>query len=216
MDRLSQFVQTRLLPHDWVYDAAYYDETVDGPARESAVTIAATIVRDLRPECVLDVGCGTGAMLEALANLGCAVMGFERSRAALDLARSRNLAVIEFDLNRCDVRPERGDVVISMEVAEHLPQRVDEQYVELLTTLAPVIVFTAATPGQGGTSHVNEQPHKYWEEKFRRRRFVLNRELTSRWQEQWMASGSVAEWYWRNLMVFNAIRQSGQFDDGRA
>ena len=29
------------------------------------------------------------------------------------------------------------------------------------------VIFTAALPGQGGTHHVNEQPHEFWDELFR-------------------------------------------------
>jgi hypothetical protein len=53
-------------------------------------------------------------------------------------------------------------LVICTEVAEHLPANVASQLVSHLVSLSDVILFTAATPGQGGRHHLNEQPHSYW------------------------------------------------------
>jgi hypothetical protein len=33
---------------------------------------------------------------------------------------------------------------------------------KLLCNLLPFVIIPAAPPGQGGTAHVNEQPHSHW------------------------------------------------------
>jgi hypothetical protein len=91
-----------------------------------------------------------------------------------------------------------------MEVAEHLPEAVADRYVELLTSLSPLVVFTAAPPGQGGSDHVNEQPPSYWILKFQQRDFGHDDGLTRRWRESWEASGVVESWYHQNLMIFRS------------
>jgi SAM-dependent methyltransferase len=93
-----QSLKTRLLGHDRVYDADYYARTVEGPAARSAPTMAATIVEELRPASVIDVGCGTGALLSELRRRGCDVEGLEHSRAGLAYCRGRALSVRKFDL----------------------------------------------------------------------------------------------------------------------
>jgi SAM-dependent methyltransferase len=199
-------LQSHLLPHDWVYDGTYYGEAVETPATKAAAVISASIVQDLNPSKVADVGCGTGAMLEALQTRGCSVQGFEKSKAALEICHARKLQVKEFDLENDDMPIERMfDVVISMEVAEHLPQKVDDRYIDMLTHLAPIVVFTAAPPGQGGTDHINEQPPEYWLEKFRRRNFQLDGSLTNSWRKSWGQSGQVKSWYFANLMIFRKL-----------
>jgi SAM-dependent methyltransferase len=202
---LRDFLSRRGLAHDWIYSAEYYARTVEGPAVESAGTIADAILDDVAPRSAADVGCGTGALLEALRARGCDVFGFEYSKVALDYCRRRNLAVARFDLEK-DRLPtgRRFDVVVSMEVAEHLPASSAERYVDVLTSLAPTVVFTAAPPGQGGNDHVNEQPPAYWIAKFAQRRFVLDETTTQRWRRRWEESGKVRDWYHRNLMVFRA------------
>jgi hypothetical protein len=98
------------------------------------------------------------------------------------------------------------DVVVSIEVAEHLPGIVADRYVDLLTRLSRVVVFTAAPPGQGGADHVNDQPPSYWVTKFQQRGFEHAEELSHRWRESWKAAGDVESWYYKNLMVFRRVR----------
>jgi SAM-dependent methyltransferase len=193
------------LPHDAIYTDGYY-AFVDETTKASAGAMATSIIRDLRPASVLDVGCGTGALLDALRARGATVRGLEYSSAALEYCRRRELDVERYDIEREAPRTVgRFDVASSMEVAEHLPARVAEQFVDLLAASSDRVVLTAATPGQGGTDHVNEQPHEYWIEKFRRRGFTLNEALSARWREEWTAA-RVASWFSDNVMVFERPR----------
>ncbi len=196
------------LPHDAVYDEDYYVNVVDAAAVASAEVIAESICRDLRPRSVIDVGCGAGALLVALRGQGAAVTGLEYSAAGLEICRERKLDVRRFDLEKDELDSgESFEVAVSMEVAEHLPERVADRYVALLARLAPCVVFTAAPPGQGGTDHVNEQPRSYWVEKFRHHSFEARAELEGKWSGEWKRRGVVG-WYWMNLMVFQkAFRQ---------
>lgn len=194
---------SKLLSHDAMYDRAYYERTVEGPAAQSAATMAASIVTEFRPKSVVDVGCGTGALLAALRACGCEVSGLEYSEAGIEFCRSRKLDVRKFDIENDALDARRSvDVVCSMEVAEHLPERVAERFVDLLVSFAPIVVFTAARPGQGGSDHVNEQPPEYWIAKFASRGLRHDPVTTERIAQDWRASGAVASWYWENLMIF--------------
>ena len=199
-----------MLTHDDVYDAAYYAGVVDGPAVASAGLMASTIVEQLSPESVLDVGCGTGALLAELADQGVAITrGLEHSEAGIELCRQRGVAVTPFDLEAREITSvdETYDVVASMEVAEHLPAKVADRYVDLLVgRVRPGgwLVFTAATPGQGGLDHVNEQPHEYWIEKLTRSGLYYDEARSMAWRSDWI--GRVAPWYSANLMLFQRAR----------
>jgi SAM-dependent methyltransferase len=199
-------LKVHFLGHDWVYDSDYYATAVEGQVIVSARRIARSIWDDFAPSRVIDVGCGTGALLEALRDRGCEVCGLEYSEAALKYCRSRKLSVQKFDLETDIFNDDRAfDLAVSMEVAEHLPQTCADRYIDLLARLSPVIVFTAAPPGQGGTAHLNEQPASYWISKFQERGFGLAEELSRRWRENWDAAGDVKHWYWQNLMIFQKL-----------
>jgi 2-polyprenyl-3-methyl-5-hydroxy-6-metoxy-1,4-benzoquinol methylase len=192
----------RLLPHDAVYDADYYTTVIENDAAGGAKVMAASIRREFAPRTVVDLGCGTGALLEALQAEGLQVLGLENSAAALDICRARGLRVRKMNVES-DVLEigETFDLAVSMEVAEHLPATVADRYVNFLTSLSDVVVFTGAPPGQGGTDHVNEQPQAYWVAKFVARSFLHLEDVSAQWRDEWKAGG-VASWYYRNVMVF--------------
>jgi SAM-dependent methyltransferase len=196
-------LKARLLPHNWIYDSEFYEKSVEGAAVRGAAKMAAAIIDDLKATSVIDVGCGTGALLAALRDRGCQVYGLEYAEAALAYCRLRRLDVAKFDLENDDFTEGRVfDVAVSMEVAEHLPQKAADRYIDLLTRLSPIVVFTAAPPGQGGTDHVNEQPSSYWIARFRDHGFDLAVELSQRLRDRWKAAGDIEDWYHRNLMIF--------------
>ena len=85
-------------PYDAIYHRNYYAETVEAPARESATVMAASMIDVFKPQTIIDVGCGTGALLEAFQQLGCNVFGLEYSDAALDYCRQRTLPVKKFNI----------------------------------------------------------------------------------------------------------------------
>jgi hypothetical protein len=61
--------------------------------------------------------------------------------------------------------------------------------------------MSAATIGQGGLDHVNEQPHEYWIEKMERRGFDYDGHTSVRVRQEWAGMG-VASWYVNNTMIF--------------
>jgi SAM-dependent methyltransferase len=196
------WIRRRYATHDELYDAPYFSG-VDKHAVQSAAAIADSIVGDFAPARVVDVGCGTGALLAELQSRGVDASGLEYAQAALDYCHARGLSVRRVDLEGpvgLDVIG-RCDVTVSQEVAEHLPARVAGQLVELLCQAGHAVVFGAARPGQGGSDHVNEQPPEYWIRRFEQHGFVCDDERTERWRAAWTERGA-RWWYCQNLLVF--------------
>ncbi|MDG3007284.1 class I SAM-dependent methyltransferase [Paludisphaera mucosa] len=189
--------------HDDVYDRAYYTETVEPLARRSMPHIAATIRDVFGPAKVVDVGCGTGQLLAELKPLGIDAVGYEYSKVAIEMAREKGATVHALDLEQPleDLALTRADVVVSTEVAEHLPESWADTYVEYLCRTADHVLITAATPGQGGTDHVNEQPNSYWIAKFAARGFHYAEELTLKVRAEWKAA-QIADFYSNNVLIF--------------
>lgn len=202
---LKNSLRNQLAKHagrDDIYNQEYY-VYVDAQAARSAPVIVRSLVARFTPRHVADVGCGTGALLSEFRVQGVEGTGFEYSAAALQICRQRGLNVHRFNIEEKGIpHPGCFDLVTCFEVAEHLSADSADPLVELLSRLAPIVIFTAATPGQGGgADHINEQPHEYWIEKFEHRGYRLDRSLTDDWRSHWEQAG-VASFYARNLMIF--------------
>src|SRR5690606_7975348 len=92
----------------------------------------------------------------------------------------------------------RFDLAISLEVAEHLPAERAAGFVVELVALAPVVLFSAAIPGQGGVNHINEQWPAYWASLFDRMGFApIDIFRQAIWNDN-----RVAWWYKQNLVLY--------------
>jgi SAM-dependent methyltransferase len=173
------------------YGHEFFD-TIRHGCQRSAAAVAPIVYRVARPSAVIDVGCGEGWWGEAFAAAGgCLVLGVDGAYAN---------PVIPHETVDLEQRiPELGrfDLAVCLEVAEHLPPERAATFVEDLCELAPIVLFSAAIPGQGGTGHLNEQWPAYWVELFARHHYACSGALRwSIWDDD-----RVENWYRQNLMV---------------
>lgn len=189
--------------HDEIFDEEYF-QFVDRTTTQSAEVIAASIIHAFRPRSVVDVGCGTGALLDSLRARGVLVKGLEYAQAALAFCQARHLDVMKFDV-ASDELPELGetDLVVSMEVGAQLHEATADRYVDLICRIAPIVVFSVEAPGGGDKLPRNEQPHRYWTEKFAQRGYQFEEVLSLQWRKDWKEKNT-APWFSRNVMIFKS------------
>jgi SAM-dependent methyltransferase len=180
------------------YSESYY-EHIERGSLESAREVVPLLLTFIQPARVLDVGCGTGAWLHVLQQHGISdVWGVDTTnvpRSALLIPEDR---FIQTDSVPRFAAPGVFDLVISVEVAEHLPAETADEFVKTLTDYGPAILFSAAIPGQGGTGHVNEHWPDYWAEKFQTHDYVCIDCLRPRlWN-----NAAIKFWFRQNLLMF--------------
>jgi SAM-dependent methyltransferase len=155
------------------YSPAFYENQSTGSRRSADLILP--VVRDLvRPTSVIDIGCGVGTWLAGWRALGVEdVIGVDG--AWVDAARLQipGARFRPHDLTTPLRLDRRFDLAMSLEVAEHLDGAHADLFVANLVALAPVVLFSAAIPGQGGTHHVNEQWPGYWRGKFARHGYEI-------------------------------------------
>lgn len=190
-----------------LYGARFYDGQQDR-SDTSARVVAPFLVAELEPATVLDVGCGAGRWCAEFERLGVEAYGIDgpwvdAARFALTPDR---FTAFDFGAAEMPFRPalprRRFDLVTTFEFLEHVNPDRAEALVDFLTSLSDCVVAGAATPGQGGTGHVNEQWPSYWGELFARRGFQAYDFIRP---AIWAAEG-VQPWYLQNPV--------GYFRDG--
>ena len=169
------------------------------PSRYAAVVIANLLDRWIETKTVLDLGCGIGTWLCAFAaGSRRDVLGIENERLdPCHLEVDPNL-ILHADLShRLDLQ-RRFDLVLCLEVAEHLTAKAAEVVVGNCTRHADVVLFSAAIPGQQGRIHLNEQLPEYWVDLFSAQGYAvfdIIRPLI--WDDR-----NIPVWYRQNMLLF--------------
>ncbi|MFC1715271.1 class I SAM-dependent methyltransferase [Candidatus Poribacteria bacterium] len=176
----------------------YYENLREG-SRRSAREIIPLILELIQPQSVIDIGCGIGTWLSVFRQLGVEdVFGIDGDYVDREMLEIPVEWFSTFDLKRPLQLDRQFDLVLSLEVAQHIPKESAEIFVESLTKLGPIIVFSAAIPFQGGKKHVNEQWPDYWTEHFRKKGYIAIDCIRKRiWQNE-----NVEWWYAQNMFVF--------------
>jgi SAM-dependent methyltransferase len=190
---------------DEVYGAAFF-EAQAARSLASARVVLGRVFPLLRPRRLLDVGCGVGTWLRAGLDLGAdEVFGTDGDYvdpATLLIDRDRFIPADLATEAIPDVLGSRAaqpfDLVICMEVAEHLPHARAPSLVAELASLGDAVLFSAAVPFQYGANHVNEQWPEYWSILFRGQGFECFDPLRA---ELWNDPG-VDWWYAQNALLF--------------
>jgi len=180
------------------YSEEYYSAQKIG-SLESAKEIIPIILDITKPRSVVDVGCGVGQWLSVFKDLGVEeIFGLDGDWVD---EKTLNIPATQFkrsDLKKSFSLDRQFDLVMSLEVAEHLPENCAEGFINSLVKLGPVIIFSAAIPHQGGTNHINEQWPEYWEEFFKKNDYLPVDCLRAKiWKNK-----NIKVWYKQNILLF--------------
>ena len=182
------------------YDRRFFERQRDG-ARRSARRVVPLLLELMHPKSVVDIGCGAGTWLSVFRECGIEdVQGIDGGevQSVLEIPHERFLA---HDLTTPIALDREFELVVCLEVAEHLPPESADMLIESLIRLGPAVFFSAAIPHQGGTNHVNEQWPEYWAARFEASGYSVIDAIRPRiWQDP-----DVEWWYAQNALLF--IRQ---------
>jgi hypothetical protein len=192
-----------------LYDDKFYTRNIKATL-QSARIIVPHVLQQVHPTSVIDVGCARGAWLRAFSEHGVQTLQgldgdyVDRSKLLIQTADFTPVNLEKTVGGELDsfMKKANGsyDLALCLEVAEHLPHSSADDLVRTLTTLAPVVLFSAAVPGQGGVGHINEQWPRYWRLRFEKYGFQRIDSIRRRiWRDK-----RVHWWYRQNMFLFAA------------
>lgn len=179
------------------YSSEFYKQLQDGSFR-SAQRVLPHLLELVSPRSIVDVGCGVGTWLAAARELGIGdIVGIDGPYVDRAMLRIPEECFRPVDLARPFTLGRTFDVALSLEVGEHLPETSAESFVESLTRLAPVVLYSAAVPEQPGENHVNQQWQTWWVDRFRKFHYVALDSIRRRiWEDP-----DVEWWYAQNSLL---------------
>ncbi len=147
---------------------------------------------------IADIGCGTGTFLASALERGSSyALGMEGDWVRADMLDNPGIIFAPADLERRFSAP-AVDLVLSLEVAEHLSPDRAAGFVSDLAAMAPAVLFSAAIPGQGGVGHVNEQWQSYWAGLFAAQGYSAHDVIRPKlWTDE-----AIPAWYRQNLVLY--------------
>ena len=153
------------------------------------------------PASYLDLGSGTGAMVNMARKMGVESWG-------VDLINGPEHWFITHDLTQPLLRFEGPFALVTcLEVAEHLDPEAHETLVESIARYLQVggrLVFSAAPPGQAGEHHVGCRPAQQWRSMFYEAGISYREDYTRQLAHLFgYVTGPSSHWLAANLMVFD-------------
>ncbi len=175
-----------------LYDAYYYATGCGQPYERNEswlrffASIADRIVSDIGPTTVLDAGCAMGFLVEALRHRGVQAFGVDISEYAIANVHP-SIRPFCWVGSLLEPLPQQYDLIITIEVFEHIPKTEVELAIENLCTHTDDILFSSTPFDYKEATHCNVQPPEYWAERFAQHGFYRDIDFDATFITPWAA-----------------------------
>lgn len=190
---------------DDLYGTEYYDYMRQDGGQADANRFGELLIDRYEPSSVIDLGCGIGRFLKPFHDSDIDVFGIDASEYAVSTPVVDGMELRQGDLTQPLDLDRTSDIVLCVEVLEHLPPESASTAVETISEAAPIAIISIARPGQGGDYHLNEQPLEYWVDKFEAVEMTYDESETEFLREN--IDPDELEWLSKNIAVFRRPEQ---------
>jgi cyclopropane fatty-acyl-phospholipid synthase-like methyltransferase len=177
-------------------------ETTDQTGHVHDKSIAAALsqyLADKQAKTVVDFGCGMGDYAKAFKADGYKVEAYDGNPNTETLTGGIGKVL---DLSKPFYLGKKFDVVLSLEVGEHIPKEFEEQFIDNITKHAKKhLIISWAVVGQGGDGHVNCANNDYIIEQIVDRGFKHNAKDSQTIRN----AATNASWFGYTIMVFDKV-----------
>jgi SAM-dependent methyltransferase len=134
---------------------------------EFFASIADRIVADLAPARVLDAGCAMGLLVRALRDRGVEADGIDVSEYAISKVPAQVAPYCRVG-SIADPFPQRYDLIVNIEVVEHMPPREADRAITNLAAHTDAVLFSSSPFDLREPTHQSVRPPEAWAEAFAR------------------------------------------------
>ena len=136
--------------------------------------IAQDIIDKFNPKTVLDAGCAMGYLVEALRKKGVEAYGIDVSEYAIKNVdeKVKQYCFVHSIVDKLpDSLPKKFDLIVTIEVLEHLCPEDGTKAIKNLCKYSDTIIFTSTPDDIEDATHVNVQQAEYWCKEFAKNSF---------------------------------------------
>jgi hypothetical protein len=172
------------------YDRTYFSEGCGRPYQRDDfwlswfAGVADRIVAEIAPASVLDAGCAMGFLVEALRDRGVEAFGLDVSDYALSQVREDVRPYCRLG-SITEPLPRRYDLIVCIEVLEHLSPREAAAAVANLADHTDDVIFSSTADDYKEATHVNVRPPEYWVELFARHQLYRDVDYDASYTADW-------------------------------
>jgi hypothetical protein len=188
-----------------LYDKYYFQHGCGRPYERTVewlrffAGIADKIVGEIDPHTVLDAGCAMGFLVEALRDRGVEAFGVDVSEYALQQVRP-DLRGYCWVGSVAEPLPRRYDLIVCIEVLEHLPKEVGERAIANFCQASEDVLFSSTPLDYREATHFNVQPPEYWSDQFAAQSFVRDVDFDASFVAPWAARFRRNNEPWRRVL----------------
>lgn len=174
------------------YDRYYFQNACGKPYERNPewlqffAGIASAIVSRIAPHTVLDAGCAMGFLVEGLRACGVDAFGIDVSEYALGQVRPDLKPYVRL-ASVLDPLSQKYDLIVSIEVLEHLSLQDCERAVENLCQASDDVLFSSTPADYREPTHLNVQPPEFWAGLFARQGFFRDVDFDASFITPWAA-----------------------------
>ncbi len=155
----------------------------------------------LKIKTAIDFGCGPGWYVKLFHNYGIDMQGYDGNPMVEDMSShffNNGFYCQCVDLNEKVEAEEQVDLVLCLEVGEHIPAKYEKIFIGNLTrNSSHYILLSWAVPGQNGDGHINCRNNGYIIERLKLDGFYLNVPITNL-----LRTNASCTWFKNTIMFF--------------
>ena len=196
-----------------MFNAAYYATSCGEPYQHNDIwltffgSVADQIKTRIQPGSVLDAGCAMGFLVESLRVRGIEAWGIDISEYAIQNVHPDFRAFCRVGSILDPFPRRRYDLIVSIEVLEHLPPQQAEPAIANLCRHTDDILFSSTPDDNKEATHFNVQPPEYWKALFARFGFYpeagFDASFITPWAVRFVSRRSLIRRLWRVLQGSN-------------
>ncbi|NCQ52069.1 hypothetical protein GW796_09280 [archaeon] len=187
-----------------IYDKSFYNMHLQW--KPYYKMISEWILNQCEFETSIEYGFGNGFLSEFLKEAGKNISCSDFSKESVNFIDSSIRPFFSnIDMTVSIVTPDKKDLALCFEVAEHINPEGTEVFFDNLVSSDPKYILFSSEPTTNGHGHINCHPEEFWMTNICKKGYSLNKEKTYSFRNELDPKIQPISWYPNNFLFFDKL-----------